>query len=149
MKSGMAIRRGYVGRLVTSGSRRCRDSASSWTDDSTARGLNSTRWQQPARLHCLDRCGSRLLRRFPPELVLLGIAARGPALVDRGEPLPGEAGRLGVDRLDVLDLDAEVVQRSALSGILEQDELERGLGDRTVRVAGTALGRLSAEQPCV
>jgi len=81
--------------------------------------------------------------------VLLGIAARGPALVDRGEPLPGEAGRLGVDRLDVLDLDAEVVQRSALSGILEQEELERGLGDRTVRVAGTALGRLSAEQPCV
>ena len=75
-----------------------------------------------------------------PELVLLGVAAGGAALVDRGQPLLGEAGLLGVDGVDVGHLDAEVVDRAALAGVLDQDQLERRLGHGEVRVAGLGLG---------
>ena len=36
---------------------------------------------------------------------------------------------------------------TVLAGVLQQDELERRLGDGEVGVAGPALGRLGAEQP--
>jgi hypothetical protein len=42
-----------------------------------------------------------------------------------------------------------VVQGAALAGVLEQDELERRLGDGEVGVAGPALGGPGAEQPGV
>src|SRR5205085_89963 len=45
-----------------------------------------------------------------------------------------------------LDLDPEVVEGSALAGVLEEDELERRVLHREVRVAGALLGRLDAEQ---
>jgi hypothetical protein len=53
---------------------------------------------------------------------------------------------LGVDRLDRLDLDSQVVERAALTGALEQDEFERRVGDGEVRVPGPGLGRLDTEQ---
>jgi len=81
-----------------------------------------------------------------PELVLPGVAAGGVPLVDRGQARPGEPGLLGVDRVGAVDFDAEVVQGAALAGVLQQDELERRLGDGEVGVAGPALGGLGAEQ---
>src|SRR6266700_6136909 len=81
-----------------------------------------------------------------PELVLPGVAAGGVALVDRGQAGLGEPGLLGVDRAGAVDFDAEVVQGAALAGVLQQDQLERRLGDGEVGVAGPALGRLGAEQ---
>jgi hypothetical protein len=39
-----------------------------------------------------------------------------------------------------------VVEGAALAGVLQQDELERRLGDGEVGVAGPALGGLGAEQ---
>jgi hypothetical protein len=71
-----------------------------------------------------------------PELVLLGVAAGGVALVGQDEPGRGQPGLLGVDGAGAVDLDAEVVQAAALAGVLQQDELERRLGDGEVRVAG-------------
>ena len=84
-----------------------------------------------------------------PELVLLGVAAGDVALVDRGEPGRGQPGLGGVDGVGVGDLDAEVVERAALAGVLDQHQLERRLGDREVGVAGAALGRLGVEEAAV
>src|SRR5580704_7013060 len=81
-----------------------------------------------------------------PELVLPGVAAGGVALVDGGQAGLGEPGLLGVDRVGAVDFDAQVVQGAALARVLQQDQLERRLGDGEVGVAGPALGRLGAEQ---
>ena len=81
-----------------------------------------------------------------PELVLPGVAAGGVALVGRGEAGLGQARLLGVDGVDVGDLDAEVVQAAAMARVLQQDELQRRLGNGEVRVAGADLGRLDAKQ---
>lgn len=51
----------------------------------------------------------------------------------------GEAGDLAVDLLGGLDLDAEVVEAAALAGVLDEHELERGLRDGEVGVAGLRL----------
>jgi hypothetical protein len=74
-----------------------------------------------------------------PELVLPGVAAGGVPLVDGRQAGCGEPGLLGVDRAGVGDFDAKVVQGAALAGVLEQDELERRLGDGEVGVAGLRL----------
>src|SRR5690349_14875196 len=58
-----------------------------------------------------------------PELVLLGVAAGGAALVDRGQTGLRQAGLLGVDLVDVGHLDTQVVERAALAGVLEEDQL--------------------------
>src|SRR5208283_4709816 len=84
-----------------------------------------------------------------PELVLLGVAAGGVAFIRQVEPGGGQSGLLGVDGTDVGDLDAEVVQAAAMAGVLQQDELERRLGDGEVRVPGAALGGRGAEQLAV
>src|SRR5450755_110771 len=84
-----------------------------------------------------------------PELVLLGVAAGGVPLISGGKPGPGEAGLLGFDGVDVGDFDAQVVEGAPLAGAFQQDQLQRRLGDREVRITGAALGRLRAEQPAV
>ena len=53
---------------------------------------------------------------------------------------------MGGDLVGRRDLDAEVVQAGLGAGVLEQHELERGIGDGEVRVARAALGRLGGEQ---
>jgi len=67
-------------------------------------------------------------------------------------PVQAVAGDPGLDRVhgvDVLDLDAEVVERAALAGVLDEHELQRRLGHREVRVPGADLGGLGAEEPAV
>jgi hypothetical protein len=81
-----------------------------------------------------------------PELVLFGVAAGRPALVDRGQAGGREPGLLGVDGVGVGHLDAEVVERAAPAGVLDQDQLERRLDDGEVGVARPDLGRLGGEQ---
>ena len=99
--------------------------------------------------HGVDLPGLAVGGALDPELVLLGVAARRAALVDRGQPVGGQPGLDRVDGVDVLDLDAEVVERSAVAGVLHEDELQRRLGDGEVRVAGPDLGRLGVEEPGV
>src|SRR5450755_3181605 len=84
-----------------------------------------------------------------PELVLPGVAAGRVALIDRRESGPGEPLPLGIDGIRVADLDAEMVEAAALARVLQQDELQRRLGDGEVGVAGTALSRLGTEQLAV
>ena len=88
-------------------------------------------------------------RALDPELVLPRVATGGVALVDRGQADLGQPALLGIDRVGVDDLDAEVVHRTAVAGVLDQDELQRGLGNGEVGVAGPDLRRLGAEQPAV
>src|SRR5579863_6654999 len=81
-----------------------------------------------------------------PELVLPGVAAGGVPLVDGCQAGLGEPGLLGFDGAGVGDLDAEVVEAAALAGVLQQDQLERRLGDGEVGVAGPYLRGFGAEQ---
>src|SRR5258708_7864593 len=67
-----------------------------------------------------------------PELVLPGVTAGGVPLVHRREPRPGEPTMLSVDRRGVGDLDAEVVEAAALARVLQQDQLQRRLGEGEV-----------------
>src|SRR3954451_19782242 len=69
-----------------------------------------------------------------PELVLLRVAAGRAALVDRREAEGGQPGLLGIDVAGGADLDPEVVERAALTGVLQQDELQRRVRDREVGV---------------
>src|SRR5260370_1379826 len=101
------------------------------------------------RQDSVDLPGLAVRRAGHPELVLAGVAARRGALVDRGQPGLREPGLLGVDRVGVADLDAEVVEAAGLAGVLQQDELERRVGNREVSVAGPELGGLGAEQLAV
>src|ERR1700727_386488 len=81
-----------------------------------------------------------------PDLVLDGVAAGGVFLGGGRQSRGGQAGGRGGDLAGGLDLDAEVVHPGGLAGgALDQDELERRLGDREVGVAGAALGWLGAE----
>jgi hypothetical protein len=66
-------------------------------------------------------------------------------LIDQGQPDGGEPGLLSVDRAGVGHLDAEVVERAALAGVFQQDQLEWWLLDGEVGVAVAALGRSDAE----
>src|SRR4051812_10929938 len=50
-------------------------------------------------------------RALGPELVLLGVATRRAALVDRRQPEAGQPRLLGVHLVRGADLDAEVVER--------------------------------------
>jgi hypothetical protein len=43
-------------------------------------------------------------------------------------------------------LDPDVVQRAVCVGVVEEDQLERGVGDGEVGVAGPLLGRLDTEE---
>src|SRR5579871_6457497 len=63
-------------------------------------------------------------RTLYPELVLAGVTAGGIALVDRGQAGPGQPGLLGVDRFGVGHLDPQVVQAAALTGVLQQHQLQ-------------------------
>ena len=84
-----------------------------------------------------------------PELVLPGVAAGRVPFLDRGQACFGEPGLLVLDGAGVRYFDAEVVEGAALAGVLQQDELERRLGDGEVGLAGPALGGPGAEQPGV
>jgi hypothetical protein len=86
-------------------------------------------------------------RAVHPHLVLHGEAAGG-VLPDRGgQTRPGQAGLGGGHLLGRVDLDAEMVQRAGrLGGVLDQDQLERRLGDGEVGVAGPDFGRFGGEQ---
>ena len=99
--------------------------------------------------HGVDLPGLAVRGALDPELVLLGVAARRAPLVDRREPVGRQPALDRVDGVDVLDLDAEVVERPAVAGVLDENELERRLGDGEVRVAGPDLGRLGVEEPGV
>jgi len=94
----------------------------------------------------VDLPGPPVRCALDPELVLFGVAAGGAAFVDQGEALFREPGLLRVDGVDVFHLDTEVVEGAALAGVLHEHELERGLGDGEVGVAGAALGGLGAEE---
>ena len=61
-------------------------------------------------------------------------------------PRLGQPGDLGVHGVAGLDLDAEVVDRAALAGVLQQHQLQRRLGDGEVRIAGLHLGGRGVEQ---
>src|SRR5437899_3403622 len=76
-----------------------------------------------------------------PELVLLGVTARGLALAGGGQARPGQARLLGTDGARVGDLDAQVVEAAAVAGVFQQDQLQRRVGDGEVGIAGAALGR--------
>jgi hypothetical protein len=84
-----------------------------------------------------------------PELVLPGIAAGRVPLVGRVQAGPGQTGLHGVDRVGVGDLDAQMIEAAALARVLQQDQLQRWLGDSEVRVTGADLGRAGAEQLAV
>ena len=80
-----------------------------------------------------------------PHLVLDGVAAAvrlGHVVAETGggEPVGG-----GDDVGARANLDAEVVERRARLGVLEQHQLERRIGDLEVGVAGALLGRADAE----
>src|SRR5690606_21049595 len=76
-----------------------------------------------------------------PHLVLYRVAAGGVLLLEGGQARLLEAGRGGVHLGGGLDLHAQMVQAGVLAGLaLDEDELERGLGDGEVGVAGAALG---------
>jgi hypothetical protein len=59
--------------------------------------------------------------------------------------MPGEAALRRDHVVGRLDLDAKVVQSVLRVGVLDQDQLQRRLGDREVRIALAPLGRLRAE----
>jgi hypothetical protein len=61
----------------------------------------------------------------------------------REQSLAGESSDLGMHLLAGLDLDAEVVDRAAPAGILQQHQLERRFSDGEVGVALFHLGRCS------
>jgi hypothetical protein len=84
-------------------------------------------------------------RRLDPDLVLLGVAT-GTALGPGDETCGGQPVGLRLDDGRAADLDAEVVERAAAAGVLDEDQLERRLADGEVGVAGLALGRLGGEQ---
>src|ERR1017187_9401180 len=75
-----------------------------------------------------------------PDLVLDGEAA-GDLLFDRrGQIFSRQAFSGSGDLVSALDLDAQVIEGPrCLSGILDQDQLERRIGDGEVGVAGHAL----------
>jgi hypothetical protein len=52
----------------------------------------------------------------------------------------------GIHGLGVQNFDPKVVDRPAVSWILDQHQLERGLCDREVGVARTSFGGLDAKQ---
>jgi hypothetical protein len=56
---------------------------------------------------------------------------------------------LGVHGVGVRDLDTEVVHRSTVAGVLDQDELQRRLHDGEVGIARLHLGRFGTEQLAV
>src|ERR1700733_3352971 len=97
----------------------------------------------------IDLPGLSVGRALDPELVLPGVTARRVTLIDARQAGPGEPLLLGIDGIGVADLDAEMVQAAALPRVLQQNELERRLGDGEVGVAGTALGGLGSEQLAV
>lgn len=82
-----------------------------------------------------------------PHLVLQGVAARGVVLFASAQPCLAQPGGGCRDVLGGCHLDTEVVQagvRALFS--LDQNELERRLGDGEVRIAITELGRLGVEE---
>jgi len=87
-----------------------------------------------------------------PHLVLQREAAGGVLLVEGGEAGAGETGSALLDLLHRLHLDAEVVERpldpgaAVVGGNLDEDELERRLGDGEVGVPGLDFGGLGVEQ---
>jgi hypothetical protein len=86
-------------------------------------------------------------RAVDPHFVLQGIAAGRVVLLERGQADVPEAGGRRSDVVGGLDLDAKVVQPGVLTALaLDQDEIERRLGDGEVRIAGPTLGRRGAEQ---
>src|SRR5262249_46951630 len=81
-----------------------------------------------------------------PDLVLHGVAAGGLVLLRDREPrLREPLAGLG-DLLRREDLDAQVVEGPALPRVLDEDQLQRRLRDREVRVPGAALGGRGAEE---
>jgi hypothetical protein len=82
-----------------------------------------------------------------PDLVLEGVAAGGVRLRGRGQAgFPQPVGG-GGDLVGAADLHTEVVQAGVLTGLaLDQDQLERGLGNGEVGVAGAELGGSDPEQ---
>src|SRR5207248_2848695 len=88
-----------------------------------------------------------LARAVHPYLVLDGVAARRVVLGRCLQPRTREALAGFTDLVGGLDLDAEMVHDRRLPRLaLQQHELERGVGDGEVGVAGPELGRLRAEQ---
>ena len=81
-----------------------------------------------------------------PDLVLHRVATRDLVLGRGREAFAGEALLRGADLVGRLDLDAEVVQGARLAVALDQDQLQRRLGDGEVRVARPDLRRLGGEQ---
>src|SRR4051794_28946536 len=68
--------------------------------------------------HGVDLPALAVRRALHPELVLLRVATGRSALVDGGQAGVGKPGLLGVDDVGRLDLDAEVVEAAALTGVL-------------------------------
>src|SRR5215472_6639 len=99
--------------------------------------------------HGVDLPGLTVGCALDPELVLLGVAAGGLARGGRGKTGLGQAHLLGLDGAGVRDLYPEVIEAATLTWVLQQNELQRWVGDREVGVAGPDLGWLGAEQLAV
>ena len=67
-----------------------------------------------------------------PDLVLGGEATGGADLLIGEQSLAGEAGDLGMHMLAGFHLDPEVVDGAALAGGLQQNQLQRRVGDGEV-----------------
>ena len=91
-------------------------------------------------------CAERDVGGVDPHLVLDGVAAAIRFGHVVGQPGGARSGPRRRRRRPVGDLDAEVVERRRRGRVLEQDQLERRVGDHEVGVAGPLLGRLDAEQ---
>lgn len=72
-----------------------------------------------------------------PNLVLRRKAAGGADLLFGKDFGFGQPGDLGVHDLAGFDLDPEMIQRATLTGVFQQHQLQRRIGDGEVRV--TAL----------
>ena len=107
--------------------RRCRSPSS---------GRRRARCRTPRR--CRDREPTSCPARRSSTTRSLGSSDRSPSCGGSGDRRSDLVGRV--------DLDADVVERARLTGVGEQDQLERRIGDREVGVAVTDLRRRGLEQ---
>jgi hypothetical protein len=87
--------------------------------------------------------------RGHPELVLYGVTAGGALLFISEEARRGESGLLRLDVGGLLDLDAEMVQRSAGALVLEKHQLQRWLSDRDMKQSFQSHRKLSMQDTCL
>src|SRR5271166_664667 len=81
-----------------------------------------------------------------PDLVLGGETAGGADLLFGYRAGLGQPGDLGMYDLTRIDLHPQMVEGAALTGVFQQDQLQRWIGDREVGVTRLAFGRFGLKQ---